>query len=78
MRVTYYGRFHGPDNGIVHAEVYKSAEDDDLVIDDIVASRRFLTRWGAKRWIEKTILSLSCSLPEWYYITEDSVVKKKA
>ena len=77
MRVTHYGRFYGPEKLFVYAEVYKSADDDGLIMDEFVTSRKFFTRWGAKRWIEKTILNLSCSLSEWYYITEDTVVKKR-
>ena len=56
MQVTYYGRFHGPQTGRVYAEIYKSSKDDGLTLDERVEARRFWTLWGAKRWIDKTIL----------------------
>ena len=56
MIVTYYGRFHGPASGQrILAEVYKSTNDEGLVMDSKVKSRHCLTQWGAKRWIERTI-----------------------
>ena len=69
MIVTYYGRFHGPSNGLrILAEVYKSTNDEGLVMDSKVKSRHCLTQWGAKRWIERNLIKLSCNDPKWYYI----------
>ncbi len=69
MIITYYGRFHGPSNGQrILAEVYKSTSDEGLVMDSKVKSRHCLTQWGAKRWIERKLVKLSCNEPKWYYI----------
>jgi len=77
MQVTYYGRFHGPETGRIYAEIYKSSQDDGLTLDERVEARRFWTLWGAKRWIDKTILKLCCDNPEWYYVEQEKLVNKK-
>lgn len=68
MIVTYYGRFHGPSSQRILAEVYKSTNDEGLVMDSKVKSRHCLTQWGAKRWIERKLVKLSCNEPKWYYV----------
>ena len=69
MIITYYGRFHGPSDGQrILAEVYKSTNDEGLVMDSKVKSRHCLTQWGAKRWIERKLVKLSCNAPKWYYV----------
>ena len=68
MIITYYGRFHGPNGQRILAEVYKSTNDEGLVMDSKVKSRHCLTQWGAKKWIERKLVKLSCNEPKWYYI----------
>ena len=69
MIITYYGRFNGPANGIrILAEVYKSTNDEGLVMDSKIKSRHCFTQWGAKKWIEKQLVKLSCNEPKWYYV----------
>ena len=68
MIITYYGRFNGPSNVKTLAEIYKSTNDEGLVMDSKVKSRHCLTQWGAKRWIERKLVKLSCNEPKWYYI----------
>ena len=69
MITKYYGRFHGPSGqGRILAEVYKSTDDEGLVMDHIVESHRCFTQYGAKKWIEKTIIKLSCDSPAWFYV----------
>ena len=78
MKVTFYGRFHGGGKfGNHYAEVYKSTHDDGLTLDERVDARRCWTLWGAKRWIDKTILKLCCDNPDWYYVDQDSLINKK-
>ena len=68
MIITYYGRVHGPSGQRILAEVYRSTNDEGLVMDSKVKSRHCLTQWGAKRWIERKLVKLSCNEPKWYYI----------
>ena len=44
MIITYYGRFNGPSNVKTLAEIYKSTNDEGLVMDSKVKSRHCLTQ----------------------------------
>ena len=69
MITKYYGRFHGPSGQVrILAEIYKSTNDEGLMMDQFVKSRRCFTQWGAKKWIEKKLVKLSCDSPKWYYL----------
>ena len=58
-----------PQPGRVYAEVYKTMEDDGLTLDERVSARRTFTTWGAKKWIDKTIIKLRVE-EDWFYIYE--------
>jgi len=70
MQVSFYGRFYKPSTGRVYADVYKTMEDDGLTLDERVSARRTFTIYGAKKWIEKTILKNKTHELEWTYLSE--------
>ena len=75
MQLSFYGRLYKPSTGRVYAEVYKTMEDDGLTLDEQVSARRTFTTWGAKKWIDKTIIKLRAEEEDWFYIYEwDSMV----
>jgi hypothetical protein len=45
-------------------------EDDGLTLDERVSARRTFTTWGAKKWIDKTIIDLNTEKEDWFYIYE--------
>ena len=54
MTKTYLAKVTG-DFPRVHAEVYRTVEDDGLTIDELVSARRFLFVSSAIRFVKQTI-----------------------
>lgn len=77
--MKYYAKMTGPHSGgwKVYVEIWEIEENDGFVIDNMIKCKTFFTHYGAKKWIEKTIMKLVMkNKMHHFFITDVDIVRK--